>query len=176
MGPYLTNIQTLSSAKASDLLFLMNTASVVGYFVSGYLADKFGLLRTVIVSSSLFFLSQLLIAISPQQVPMIYLGLLLFTFGFGGSFNAMLFSHVRNLFPSYLSGRALSLVNMFGIGAVYVMQWLLGLIINAFPKIQGMYDPVAFRWAFLLTAGLGLLSLLVYASFLFQNRATSRTD
>ncbi len=169
MGPYLTDVQNLSASKASNLLFLMNAASVVGYFVSGYLADKLGLLRTIILSSSLFFLSQLLIAFSPQQLPLIFLVSLLLLFGFGGSFNVMLFSHVRRLFPDYLSGRALSLTNMFGIGAVYIMQWLLGLVINAFPlDLQGNYAAIAFRWVFLLTSGFGMISLITYLSFLFS--------
>ncbi len=169
MGPYLTDAQQLSSIKASNLLFLMNAASIIGYFVSGYLADKFGLLKTIVISSSLFFLSQIFIAYSPQQTPFIYLALLLMVFGFGGSFNVMLFSHVRQLFPNYLSGRALSLTNMFGIGAVYIMQWLLGLVINTFPKIQRVYSATAFRWVFLITASFGIISLLVYLPFLFKS-------
>lgn len=169
MGPYLSAVQGLGSATVSSGLLLLASASVSGYFVSGYLVDKLGLLRVVVVSSSAFFLLQLLLAFAPQGIALAYLYSLLLLFGFLGSFNIMLFSQVRQLFPEYLSGRALALTNMFGIGAVSIMQWLLGIVIGLFPlTARGSYAPEAFRMVFLVTAVLGLLSVLTYLPFLFR--------
>ncbi|MCA9838983.1 MAG: MFS transporter [Trueperaceae bacterium] len=166
MGPYLQDAQRLSAATASQLLLVLAAASVAGFFASGYLTDHWGVLRTMISSSSLFFTVQLLLALAINQASLLYLALLMLLFGFSGAFNIQLYSHVRKLFPRYLIGRALALTNLFGIGAVSILQWFLGVLIGRSALPNGHYAPGAFRGLFLLTALLGFTSLIVYLSFL----------
>jgi MFS family permease len=164
MGPYLAGGQALDDLTVGNLLFVLALASVLGYFGSGWLADRFGLLRVITVSAGLFFGSQLVLAALPAAsvatlpaASVSALLLIMVVFGVTGAFNVMLFSHVRQLFPAYLTGRALALNNFFGMSGVAVMQWFLGAMLGW---------GSGFAALFWVTGLLGLLSVFLYAPLL----------
>lgn len=165
MGPFLSRGLGLPEVTSGNLLLVLSLGSVLGFFVSGWLADRFGLLRTVALSALLFFASQFVLALLPPSLPLWGLLVLMALFGLSGAFNVMLFSHVRRLFPAHLTGRALALTNFFGMSGVALMQWLLGVLLAA----GGTYSSL-----FWLTGGLGLLSLLLYLPLLNEKRGLAR--
>lgn len=161
LGPYLSEHLRLGEVAAGQLLLVLGLGVVAGYFISGWLADRLGLARTVAAAASLFFASQLVLAALRPGVGLGWLGLVSALFGLCGAFNVLLFAHARRLFPPYLSGRALALVNLFGMGGVALMQWLLGVGLARW----GNYSSLL--WA---TGALGLVSLAAYLPLLARRR------
>ncbi len=163
MGPFLMAGLGLSALSSGNLLLVLGLGSVTGYFGSGWLADRFGLPSTVAASALVFFGTQLLLALLEPGTPLLWLGLLLALFGVSGAFNVLLFAHVRRLFPSYLTGRALALNNLFGMSGVALSQWLLGV---ALARWGASFGPTPYALLFWLTGGLGIVSLLAYLPLL----------
>jgi hypothetical protein len=76
----------------------------------------------------------------------------------------MLLAHARLVFPLAMTGRAVTAVNLFGIGGAFLLQWWMGLIVGAFPAdAAGHYPPQAYTAAFLFTAAGTLATLALYA-------------
>jgi MFS family permease len=140
-------------------LLLMGLGATVGFTVSGWLCDRFGLVRVIIISTALFLLSQLALLLQPSPA---LIGPVYALFGFGGSFNIMLLAHTRRIFPPNVTGLVISAANVFGIGGTFLVQWWMGLIIGAFPANAGHYPPQAHLAALSFTAVGGLLALLWY--------------
>jgi MFS family permease len=159
-GPYLYDVLMFNEMQVGTGLIWLSIGSSAGYLVSGWLADRFGVSRTLIMTAILFSVSQLGLALRlPQAVIMLLYGL----FGFTGSFNMLLLATSRHLFPLHLTGKAVTAVNLFGIGGTFVLQWLSGVIVGQFPRnAAGQYPPQAYTAALLVTALGGLLALLWY--------------
>jgi predicted MFS family arabinose efflux permease len=158
-GPYLFDVLGLTELEAGNILLLMGLGATVGFTVSGWLCDRFGLVRVIIISTALFLLSQLALLLQPSPA---LIGPVYALFGFGGSFNIMLLAHTRRIFPPNVTGLVISAANVFGIGGTFLVQWWMGLIIGAFPANAGHYPPQAHLAALSFTAVGGLLALLWY--------------
>lgn len=171
MGPFLRGSLRLSPTSASNMLFVLSAASILGYLISGWLASRLGLVKSISLMSALLFGVQLSFAFLGQASPNALLVVLLIAFGFVGAFNIIIFSHVRHLFPDNVLGRVFAFINFFGFSGIAFMQWLLGLIIGRYPLTPtGAYAPEAFQVVFVLTACLGLLSVTLYLPFLKQSK------
>ena len=172
MGPYLSDVFNMSAVTVGNYILVLNLAVVIGYFFSGQLVDRLGLFRVIFSSVTCLVASQVALAF---LVGTELTGIVLFVmslFGFAGAFNIMVFTHARRLFPHRLIGRAFAFINFFGFGGIFLYQWLLGLIIGRFGlTTAGQYQPQAFVTIFLLTAGLSLISLIVYAPLARQKPA-----
>src|SRR5665648_631890 len=71
----------------------------------------------------------------------------------------------RSVFPTSMTGRAVTAVNLFGIGGSAVIQWGMGMVIGSFGcDSAGHYPPTAYAVALGITAVGGALSLLWYRS------------
>lgn len=173
MGPYLTDAAGYSAQLAGQLLLLLALGSAVGFVVSGYLVDRWGW-WVVSALAALFFALHAGLALA-GALPAALQALLQLAFGFCGAAGVAVFAHVRALYPEALVGRALALVNLFGIGGTALLQWLLGVIIRSYPPVAGGYAPEAFRTIFLLTALLGAISLLAYAPLTVSRQALVRS-
>ena len=67
-----------------------------------------------------------------------------------------------NHFPNELSGRVITAVNVMTFGGVFLIQYLIGEIINFFPTEQtGAYSSEGFFWGF------GLAFLTQFLSFIW---------
>ncbi|KAA3657766.1 MAG: MFS transporter, partial [Chloroflexi bacterium] len=159
-GPYLFDVLQLNDIQAGNVLLWLSGSAVVGYVIAGWLADLFGLARMVVIASIFFVLSQFILAFHPPQSLIIPVYAL---FGFTGGFNVIIMAHVRHLFPLHLTGKAVTAVNLFGIGGTFLLQWWGGLIVDLFPRsATGQYPPQAYTAALLVTAVGGLLTLFWY--------------
>lgn len=159
-GPYLFDVYGLSPIAGGNILLWLGVGVTVGYGSSGWLADQFGLARLLAIGGFLFTISQLGLALRPALPVVIVLYVL---FGITGGFNVMLMAQARQLFPLQMTGKAVSAVNMFGIGGTFILQWLMGVIINQYPvDAAGHYPPQAYTTALLFTATGTLLAYLWY--------------
>jgi predicted MFS family arabinose efflux permease len=159
-GPYLFDVLGLNDIETGNVLLVLGIGATAGYTLSGWLADRFGLPRVIVASSTLFVLSQFGLAAHP---PLILVTLLYALFGFTGAFNVMLLAQSRLIFPLSMTGKAVTAVNLFAIGGTFLLQWWMGLIIGLWPvDAVGHYPPQAYTAA-LISTGVGtLLALLWY--------------
>jgi MFS family permease len=141
---------------------MMPLGVAAGNLASGTLADRFGHQRVAIVFGSVFTACHLALAVAGFGTPTAFLSALYLTFGFSAAFGVVLFAHVRAIFPTHLAARALTAVNLAGIGGAMLVQWAMGVIIELGRDADGVYGIGAYRPAFLMTAVLGVVAVGVY--------------
>ncbi|WP_135257427.1 MFS transporter [Thermus caldilimi] len=139
----------LSAVQVGNFLFLYSGMAVLGFLISGYLADRFGTPRVLVLSASLFGLGLVLLLLK-LLFPAYFL------LGFFGAFNILTLTQARDLVPGHLVGRGTTLVNLFGIGGTFLLQWGVGVAVGAW----------GYGWAFGGLLGLLLLALLLYLPLL----------
>jgi len=176
-GPYLSDALLIGELEVGNLLLAMGVGVTIGYFVGGWLADRIGVPTTLALGAGVIGLVQLLLAFFHPGWPRSALGILFACFGFFGSFNVLSFAHVRMVFPLNMTGRAVTALNIFGIGGSALLQWGLGILIGLFPlTVASRHPAAAYRTAFLLTAGLCALALLFYLPLIRQARPLVEDD
>jgi predicted MFS family arabinose efflux permease len=149
-GPYLFDVLRLSDTAVGNVLLAMGIGATTGFLVSGWLADRLGVAQVVVGSSVLFVACQFGLVLRP---PLVLVSGIYALFGLTGAFNIMLLAHARQVFPPTMTGQAVTAVNLFGIGGTFLLQWLLGVVIGAFPQdAAGHYPPLAHSVALLLMA------------------------
>lgn len=161
-GPYLFDTLRLSQFETGNLILIISAGVAAGYASCGALADLFGTRRVMTVSTLAFLAAQtpLLSPVPPQPAA---LAVVFFLFGFSGAFSLLTLAQVRELFPPYMGGRAVTAVNLFGFGGATVIQWGMGVIISAFAKNDdGRYSVEAYIAAFGVALLLNALALVWY--------------
>lgn len=161
-GPYLFDTLRLSSVEAGNLILIISAGVAAGYGSCGALADRFGARRVMTVSTLVFLAAQTPL-LFPVPPPTIALAITFFLFGFSGAFSLLTLAQVRELFPPYMGGRAVTAVNLFGFGGATAIQWGMGVIISAFVQNDGGRYPVqAYITAFGTALALNLAALVWY--------------
>lgn len=159
-GPYLFDVLGMNAIQVGNVLLVLSGSAALGYLLSGWLCDRFGLTRTIASAGVLYVLSLFALLTQP---PAALVTALFALFGFTGGFNVMVLGHARRIFPPNITGQVITAVNLFGIGGTFVLQWLLGVIIGRFaPVAPGQYPPAAHAAALLFVAVGSTLALLNY--------------
>lgn len=156
-GPYLADVYGLSELQVGNALVALGVGAVIGNLACGWLADRFGSGVVVMTGATIFIASQLLLALALPAMPVAALYL---TFGLFGSYFVVLVAEVRSIFPASLTGRAITGVNFFGMAGAMVVQWLMGVLIEAGSAGEGVAG--GYRLAFLMTAALGVVAVGLY--------------
>jgi MFS family permease len=174
-GPFLLDVMGFSSVQAGSRLTALSLGALVGYVASGSLADRLGDRRMILLGSSALFVSQaalVALALAPRTGLVLPVFVL---FGFAGAFNILLKAHARAVFPLGLTGRAVTAVNLFGIGGAFVIQWVQGLVIGSFgSEAGGAYPQEAYAAAFGLAALGTLAAILFFVSGMALPRRLAR--
>lgn len=159
-GPYMSDIFGLDAGGIGVVTLTMGIAMIVGNFLYGPMDRVFGTRKWVVLIGNL--ISALCIfglALWPQS-GVVSATILLATAGlFGASFPAIM-AHARSFFPPHLTGRGVTLLNLFGIGGVGVFQFASG---SVFSAASAGGDPVAaYRTLFLFFGIPVLIGLAIY--------------
>lgn len=165
-GPFLTDAYRLPSA--GGLVGVMAVGVALGYFGIGWLADRFGIVRVAVLILLGLIVCEIALA---ARVPIQALAVVYFAFGAFGTGNLLLLSHARAIFPPELTGRVTTTANMFGIGGTFVLQWLIGVVVSAFPRSQGHYPPEAYSLAFGSLALCTVIALVWYVGMTRETRS-----
>jgi len=161
LAPYLRINIGLAEQNVGQLISLFGIGSVVGFFLCGWFADKFGLALVPFVAGIVFLLLQAIFSLLPSEANINLVTSLVFLLGFSGVFVLQVLSLIRIRFPMHLRGRAVTAVNLFGFLGAFTWQWLLGIIVKSYPLVAGDYNPIALRNCFILTACF-TLSILIF--------------
>ncbi|MEM7112535.1 MAG: MFS transporter [Chloroflexota bacterium] len=159
-GPYLFDIHGLSQIDGGNILLWIAVGATLGFVSSGWIADRFGLPRVVLIGTSSFVVAQIVLALRP---PLALVGFMFFLFGFGGGYSILVLAHIRRLFPDEITGQAITAVNLFGFAGTFLLQWLMGVIIGSFmADASGAYPPIAYTTVLLVTAVCNTIALIRY--------------
>jgi hypothetical protein len=155
VSPWMIKVAGYSAQEAATALFYINVVMLVTFWLWGSLnpwlvhknisSDKL-MIRGLPLS--FLFLAIIIIATQEINTPAIGVnaGVLWALYFVACSFMALSQPAIAMAFPAELAGRALSAYNLVLFAGVFVVQWGIGLLIDAF-KAVGMSEIVSFQAA-----------------------------
>ncbi len=167
-GPWMTQVAGWTAGEAAQGLFFINLAMLITFWVWGLITPS--LSRKGIPVERLIAwglpLSFVVIGVLAWMGPAVgsgaALGLALLCMS--STFVALAQPAVGMAFPSHLAGRALSAYNLVVFVGVFVVQWGIGLLVDA-GRVMGLEKAEAYQWALVC---FGLCSLLSWVFFLLK--------
>ena len=166
-GPWLRDVAGLDQGAMADGLLGIAACMVIGFISMGALTDRLGKVgiqpMTVgMVGMTLFTLTLALIGLNTLPGTTY----LWFAFGLFGTFGILPYTALSQAFPSNLTGRAVSGLNLMVFFGAFAVQWGIGAIISLWPEpAPGHFAPEGYQWAFLILAGLQTAGLVWYAVY-----------
>ncbi len=161
-GPYLSDVFGMDAGGIGTITFWMAVAMMVGSFAYGPMDRIFGTRKWVIVVGNLLGALCLLGLWAFGDNTVMTTAILLFGIGlFGLSFPLMM-AHGRSFIPPHLLGRGVTLLNLFSIGGVGLLQWITGRMYVA-SSANASSAAAPYQSLFLFFAVLLLISVAIYA-------------
>ncbi len=163
-GPWLQDVAGMAGSEAAELLFLIASAMVAGFLSLGAITTRLSHMgiapiRVAISGIATFLLIQLLLLANPGSG---WLWPLWIAFGFFGTTGIITYAILSQHFPREIAGRVNTAINLLVFIAAFVLQSVMGFIINHWPgDSAGHYLPVAYQAAF------GMLFVLQLATLLW---------
>lgn len=162
-GPYFADVFGADAARIGQVTLIMGLAMVAGNFAYGPLDRLLGTRKWLIMGGNGLMLACLIglyfNASDPGYLPVA----LLAGVGFFGASFPMVMAHGRAFLPAHLVGRGVTLINLFGIGAAGILQFVTGrlhasltpseAVINSAPAATPYVALFAF-YAALVTVGM----------------------
>ncbi|WP_299147169.1 MFS transporter [uncultured Tateyamaria sp.] len=160
IGPYLRDVFEMSTSQIGQASLVMSVAMIAGVVAYGPLDRILGTRKWVVFAGNALTASCVLaLAVWVDVSPILAIALMA-GIGFFGATFPVIVAHGRSFFPAHLTGRGVTLMNLFGIGGVGVMQFASGRIHTA----AAGSDPGAPYVAVFAFIGVALaLSLIPYA-------------
>lgn len=162
-GPWLKDVGGRSADGIAAALLVLTGLSIVGFLCTGNLAALLTrrgikithLIGAMMLVSIVLQLPLLLPSVAGQWVVMVALG------AFSGA-GVLVYPVLNAHFPPGTAGRVSTAVNLFFFVGAFVIQYLMGAIIDLFPQVApGSYPPVAYQTAF------GAMLLIQFASWVW---------
>ncbi len=122
-GPYLQDVYSADVATIGTITLVMGGAMILGNFACGRLEQAFQTRKWVIVGGTGASMIALWLMVVWPMAGLVQSTILLSVIGFGGSFFPLLVAHGKSFMPAHLTGRGITLINLFGIGGVGVAQF-----------------------------------------------------
>lgn len=173
-GPYLYDTFGVTPEVAGRLLLVLSLGVSAGYAASGALADRFGLYRVTWVSAIAFVAVQAtLAALDPAHTSLAVVAVVYGAYGFAGGHCVLALANARAMLGAARSGRTTGAINAASIAGVFVVQWGMGLGVEAVAAAGGGAD--GYRWALTTTALVTLLAIVVHAAVRSRTLQTARS-
>ncbi|MDR7124601.1 MFS transporter [Pseudotabrizicola sp. 4114] len=166
VGPLFRDVFGADAARIGQVSLIMGLAMVAGSFAYGPLERVLGTRKWLIMGGNLIALTCLTgLCLSPQS-PALTIALLA-GLGFAGASFPMVIAHGRAFIPAHLTGRGVTLLNLFGIAPVGLLQFATGRI-----HASTLADPASAPYA----AIFGFIALFLAAGLLVYAFSKDRTD
>lgn len=165
-GPWYADVFGADAARIGQVTLVMGLAMVAGNFAYGPLDRLLGTRKWLVFGGNGLMLACLMGLYANVATDSWATVALLAGVGFFGASFPMVMAHGRAFLPPHLTGRGVSLINLFGIGGAGVMQIITGRIHTALTPSGAVENalPPATPYAalFLFYAGLVAAGLAVY--------------
>ncbi len=130
-GPYFADVFGADAARIGQVTLIMGLAMVAGNFAYGPLDRILGTRKWLIIGGNSLMLACLIgLYVNASTEGYLPIALLAGVGFFGASF-PMVMAHGRAFLPAHLVGRGVTLINLFGIGAAGLMQFVTGRLHSA---------------------------------------------
>jgi len=166
-GPWMTRVAGYTPLESATGLFWINITMLVSFFLWGYFLPRiinsgFSALKILKLGLPISFLVMLSIIILGSKAGAFYITLFILS----SIFLSVTQPAVGLSFPSYLAGKALTSFNLLIFLGTFIMQWLMGLVIDLVTNF-GYSEILGFKSAFTVFL---ILSLISYIFFLIINK------
>jgi len=158
--PWMMEVQGLTRARAADYLLAMNAVMMVGYVGIGFFGRR--LARRGIHARHLFgagfAINFVALSLIVARMPASLAWWLLY--GLGATVNVLGFTALNEGFPRGIEGRTNTTLNLAMFIGSFVMQWGIGLIVDAASSAFALDAAGGLRAAFAIALGAYALALL----------------
>lgn len=164
--PYLVDVYALPRQVASNMLTMWPVGMIIGCPLVGCLSDRVLKTRQPIVfcGVALFSLPILVLVVATADLPTgLFYGLFFFC-GLTYSTMQVSFALLNDVLPRHIVGTAVGVYNLWFFVGGAVFQQIAGIVLNAFPVLDGHASASGYRAVFLLFlvgAWLAALTILV---------------
>jgi len=173
LGPWLRDVALFTEEQTGLYLFYASGGVAAGYFLNGVLADFFkrkGWLSWESLYLICGILTTLLLLFNVLVNPLI--SAIIWPFIMFFSIMSMIaFPLLRNRFESDEVGRVFSLLNLAIFLMSFLLQWLIGAILELYPVVDGKFSPAGYRMGLIVTV---ILSLASVVHFYYCSHCDSR--
>lgn len=172
-GPYLYDVRGYTPVQAGFALLLMGVGAILGYAISGPLADRIGATWVMIVAQIGLIMVLAIFALLPTYGAEWFIGAVYFVFSLSAACNVILLPQARRLFAPAMSGRAATALNIFGFIGAFFFQRSMGYVIEAHGRTAtGHYQTIGYQWAFAIPLLCAVVALVNYLPIL-QHKPTA---
>ncbi len=165
-GPFMVAGLGVDRPVAAQLLLVLGASATVGYLLSGPIAGRFGVDRTITLGASLALAALVVLALVPRDAPFTVLAIAWAALGLGTSTKVLSYAAARTRFPTG-AGHAVTAANLFAVGGSALLQAGLGVVVGAVAGAMGRPDDpplLAYRAALWAAAFLLAVALVGFAS------------
>ncbi len=166
-GPWMIRVAGYTPLESATGLFWINITMLISFFLWGYFLPKitnlgFSALKILKLGLPISFFVMLIIILIGPKAGAFYITLFILS----SIFLSVTQPAVGLSFPSYLAGKALTSFNLLIFLGTFIMQWLMGLVIDLI-KNFGYSEILGFKSAFSVFL---IFSLISYIFFLIINK------
>ncbi|MDA9207757.1 MFS transporter [Octadecabacter sp.] len=170
IGPYGAEKFEADTALIGTMTLVMALSMIAGNFAYGPLDRLFGTRKWVVfVGNAVGATGCLILAMLPMTSGVWTATALLGLVGLSGASFPMIMAHARPFIPTHLTGRGVTVLNLFGIGGAGVMQFVTGRLMS-FLQSDPSFAPHAYSNLF------GFYGLLICCGLAIYAFSTDRTD
>ncbi|WP_302795122.1 MFS transporter [Cloacibacillus evryensis] len=172
VGPWLRDVAMLDERSVGLMTLLSSTGIAAGYLLNGVLADFFARMnwltweKLYLYSGFLFtvFFAVLTFFGGPATAPLWAVVMFLSTM------TMISFPIIGRLFDAGETGRVFSLLNFIIFLASFIAQWLVGIILNFYPIVDGHFAPAGYR------LGLSMILVMNIAAVIHLHASIPKID
>ena len=166
-GPWMIRVAGYTPIESATGLFWINITMLFSFFIWGYFLPKinelgFNALKILKFGLPLSFIVMIIIITLGNKAGAFFLTLFILS----SIFLSVTQPAVGLSFPSYLAGKALTSFNLLIFSGTFIMQWLIGFIID-YVKVLGYSEVLGFKVAF---SAFLILSFCSYVFFIILNK------
>lgn len=163
VGPYLNDVFGLDIIARGHVILGLSAAWLVSALLYGPLDRLFDTRRGVVSAGAVSMAIAFALLVVNENGSVVLVTGLFILLGLASAFTAPIFAHTRALFPDSHTGRAITAVNLFIWGGVFVIQLVTGAIVDAFPADELGRSPAEAYQAMFATLAVALLvAVLIY--------------